>query len=84
MWWNRQKTSIYCMYVVIMLCYIGGKSVQKTAQDVAELTKDVNVEGKREALLASSDAAQEADRVRRVGGGKHVQGGSPALVYSEP
>eukprot|EP00802_Teleaulax_amphioxeia_P022792 Tamp_23277.p2 GENE.Tamp_23277~~Tamp_23277.p2 ORF type:complete len:116 (+),score=41.73 Tamp_23277:56-403(+) len=40
----------------------GGKGVQRTAQDVEELTKDVNVEGKRDALLASSAAAEEATK----------------------
>ena len=37
--------------------------MQKTAQDVEELTKHVNVEGKREALMASSAAADEATKV---------------------
>ena len=42
----------------------GGKEVQKTAKDVQELTKNVNVEGKRDALLASTAAADDAARVR--------------------
>ena len=41
----------------------GGKGVLRTAQDVEELTKNVNVEGKRDALLASSAAAEEATKV---------------------
>lgn len=40
----------------------------RTAQDVEESTKHVNVEGKREALLASSAAAEEATKVSIVFG----------------
>ena len=40
-----------------------GKGVQKTVHDVEELTKNVDVVGKRDALLASSSAAEEASKV---------------------
>ena len=40
-----------------------GKEVERTAQDVEELTKNVDVVGKREALLSSSAAADEATKV---------------------
>ena len=70
--WQAKNVNMMCM--LFMLCYIGGKSVQKTALDVAELTKHVNVGGKREALLGSSDAAEEADRVRRGGAGNTCRG----------
>ena len=48
------------------MCRTGGKDVKRTAQDVEESTKHVNVEGKREALLASSAAAEEATKVSAV------------------
>ena len=53
--------------------------MQRTAQDVEELTKDVNVEGKRDALLASSAAAEEATKVCSWGG-VHVQSWSAGAV----
>ena len=74
--WQAKNVNMMCM--LFMLCYIGGKSVQKTALDVAELTKHVNVGGKREALLGSSDAAEEADRVRR--GGRETRAGEITSV----